>query len=148
MGGLFVLDTVGFINFFRDFFQEEEKLSIKVRQIIELCFDYDHPDYKLSIPGVVFIEIFEKFLKGKETVLQFRYEILSKIENNPDIEVKAIDKEVLKHYSNIDVNILKLEYHDKLITASALQLGSPLITCDSKITEYIQKSHSPIPLLF
>jgi PIN domain nuclease of toxin-antitoxin system len=148
MAGLYVLDTVGFINFFRDFFEEEEKLSAKAREIIEFCFDYSYPQYKLSIPSVVFIEIFDKFLKGKEVVLKFRYEILSKIENNPDIEIKAIDKEVINSFCLIDDGILKLEYHDKLITASALQLGTTLITCDSKITKYITKSHNPIKLIF
>jgi PIN domain nuclease of toxin-antitoxin system len=148
MTGLFVLDTVGFINYFRFFFKEEDRLSAKSRQIIEFCFDYQRPEFKLSIPSVVFIEVFEKFLKGKENVLRFRYDILSKIENNPDIEIKSIDKEVLTTFSTIDDAIIKLEYHDKLITASALQLQVPIITCDSKISEYIKKSGTPIPLFF
>src|SRR5579871_570783 len=109
MEGLFVLDTVGFINYFKDFFNEDERLSIDARELINNCFDFESPNHKLSIPSVVFIEIFEKFLKGQEKVSQFRYEIFSKIENNPDIEIKSIDKEVLEHFCSIDDDILKLE---------------------------------------
>lgn len=148
MGGLFVLDTVGFINYFNDFFSEDNKLSPKARGIIELCFDYTQSQYKLSIPSVVLLEIFEKFLRGEDIVLKFRYEIFSKIEHNPDIEIKSIDKEVLYYYSLIDDDIIKLEYHDKLITASAIQINAPLITCDSKIIEYMSKSPKPIELIF
>ena len=149
MTGLFILDTVAFINYFNFFFNnEEEKLTPSARAIIDLCFDKNRPEYKLSIPNVVFIEVFEKFLKGVETVKKFKYEIMIGIENNEDVEIKPIDKGVLENFILINDNIIKLEYHDKLITASALQLNRPLITCDSKIREYIQKSKNPIELIF
>src|ERR1700744_5379955 len=110
MEGLYVIDTVAFINYFNEFFEEDDMLSKKTRETISFCFNVENSSYKLSIPSVVFLEIFEKFLRGAEIVKKFRYEILSKIEDNEYIEIKPIDKEVLENFICIDDNIIKLEY--------------------------------------
>ena len=148
MDGLFVIDTVGFITYFNDFFAEESKLSPKTRNIIDNCFDTTNIYCRLSIPSIVFIEIFEKFLRGEEMVKRFRFQIFNAIVTNPKIEIKSIDKEVIEVFASINDNFRKLEYHDKVILSSAMQLNCPLITNDSQIVEYLKKSRYPLQLIF
>lgn len=148
MNKLFVIDTVGFINYFNIFFGEESRMSLSTRKIIDNCFSYDYPQFKLSIPSVVFIEVFEKFLKGREIVVRFQYDIMEMIKRSSDIEVKSIDKELLTIFCSLNDDIQKLEYHDKIITASAYQLRAPIITCDMKICNYINMSTEPLDILF
>lgn len=128
----YVLDTVGFINFFNVFFGEKDILSKSTRKTIERCFSLSYNNYKLIIPSVVFIEIHKKFLKTEEDCLKFYYEIYSLVQDSEDIEVKPIEKEVLEIFSNISQEH-SLELHDRIVFSSAIQLEAPLITNDSKI---------------
>ena len=143
----FVFDTVGFINYHFDFFQQSSSLSQKTIKDIEKCFSSDFIDYKLIVPSIVFIEIFDKQLNSDERAAQFKYEILSKYLNCEDVEIKGIDKEVLEIYQNINNKIVLLETHDKIILSSAIQMQGKLITNDGKIKTYINATNE-IDLVF
>lgn len=132
MATRYVIDTVAFINYFNEFFGEEDILSSDVRRIVKKCIGIDYNHYKLIIPSIVFLEVFRKFLKSEERAKQFYYEIFIPLRDADDIEVKPIEKEVISTFSQIDSEV-DLELHDKIIFASALQLQCTLITNDPKI---------------
>ncbi len=66
MEGLYVIDTVGFINFFREFFNEDEKLSKKARQIINNCFDYTNPNLNLVFQVLYLLKFSKSSLRAKK----------------------------------------------------------------------------------
>ncbi|MCZ4221938.1 PIN domain-containing protein [Pedobacter rhodius] len=137
MTHLFVFDTVSFINYHFDFFDEKLKLSKNVVDDIKRCLSPDFLDYKLIIPSIVFVEIFDKQLKTDEKASKFKSEILSVFLDSDDVEIKGLDAEILEIFYNIDNDIIKLETHDKLILSSAIQMKAKLITNDEKIKTYI-----------
>ncbi|MDB5132390.1 MAG: hypothetical protein JWR02_2139 [Mucilaginibacter sp.] len=133
----FVFDTVGFINFHFEFFNEKSKLSKRVIADIEKCLSSDYINYKLIIPSIVIVEIFEKQLNSEEKASRFKYEIMSQYFDSEDVEIKGLEKEVLEIYKNINDEIIQLETHDKIILASAIQMEGKLITNDTKIATYV-----------
>lgn len=137
----FVFDTVSFINYHCDFFNEKSRLSSGTIENLRRCFSADFVNYKLIVPSIIFVEIFDKQLKTDERAARFKSEILSKYLDCEDVEIKNIDKEVLHLYANIDNNIIKLETHDKIILSSAIQMNGKLITNDAKIKEYVEKTN-------
>lgn len=146
MSSRFVLDTVGFINYFNEFFNEANRLSPKSREILNSCFDNLNYN-KLIIPSVVFIEIYTKFLKTEEQLLKFYYTIFIILKDNQDVEIKPLEREVISIYNRIDrMNIL--EFHDKIIYASAVQLECPLISNDSKIIDVERIENNLIKIMF
>jgi len=147
MTHLFVFDTVGFINYHYDFFGEKSRLSSQIIKDIEKCLSPDFIDYKLIIPSIVFVEIFDKQLNSDEKAFMFKYEILSRYLNSDDVEIKGLDKEVLQIYHNIHNNVIQLETHDKIILSSAIQMQGKLITNDGKIKTYIDATNA-VELVF
>lgn len=140
MTHLFVFDTVSFINYHFDFFNEKLKLSKNVVDDIKKCLSPDYLDYKLIIPSIVFVEVFDKQLKTDEIASRFHSEILSVFRDSDDVEIKGLDAEILEIFYNIDNDIIKLETHDKLILSSAIQMKAKLITNDEKIKAYIDST--------
>lgn len=138
----FVFDTVGFINFHHDFFNEKLHLSQRLIEDVNKCLSPDYIDYKLIIPSIVFVEIFDKQLRTDEKASQFKYEILSKYLSCDDVEIKGIDKEVLEIYYSINNNVIQLETHDKIVLSSAIQMQGKLITNDGKITTYVEATQA------
>jgi hypothetical protein len=139
----YVFDTVSFINYYSDFFQEEDRLSPRIRREIDRCLSEDYVNHKIIIPSVVFVEIFQKQLNtsDREIAPRFKYEVFIPLADNDDVEIKGIEKEVLKVYSRIDNSVVKLETHDKIILASAAQVDGILISNDSKIKEYVESTN-------
>ena len=96
-------------------------------------------DVLLSIPSIVFIEIFDKWVIDDEFRAMFISEVLEVISQCPNIEIKPIDEEVLQMFISLNDPIVNLENHDKIILASAMALQWPLITSDSKLVRYVKK---------
>jgi len=140
MHQIFVIDTVSFINYFNDFFEEKRMLSKKASEIIDRCLNPDFENYKLIVPSIVLVEIFEKQLRTDEKAEQFKFTILKPLLDNLDVEIKGFEREVLQVFCGIDDSIVKLENHDKIILSSALQMQAPIITKDGEIQKYLNKS--------
>ncbi len=134
----YVIDTTSLISYFDDVFGGKPKISQYALRVIDRAFRDDN-SIKLSIPGIVFVEIFDKWFNDEETAAKIRSEMMAPIYDAPNIEVKPIEKEVLENFLKITDSIIKLDNHDKIILASSMMLQWPLITSDSKIIKYNRK---------
>lgn len=139
MNRLYVTDTNALIFYFSDVFEQASKLSYRASQLIECALQSSPCEIKLSIPSVVFVEIFDKWLNNEEFAAKFHYEVFNVIQQSPNIEIKPIEQEVLENMLKIGGNLSEHDIHDKLILASAMMLNCPLITTDSKVIEYVNK---------
>jgi predicted nucleic acid-binding protein len=83
----------------------------------------------IIVPTIVLGEILHVSEAGRMQV-SFQ-DVLSRIEEGDNYEIVALDLQVLKAASEIQVG---LEMHDRFVTATAKVLGLPLITKDKKIT--------------
>jgi PIN domain nuclease of toxin-antitoxin system len=135
MGKLYVIDTTSLISYYSNIFQVSSKISKKALKIIENVIKNTSYD-KISIPSIVFVEIFKKWFINEEFKSKFYYEIYTQIVNNPNIEIKPIEREVLEKMLIIDKTRVK-ENHDRIILASAMMLECPLITSDDNIIDYV-----------
>ena len=142
----YVIDSVAFINYFNQFFEENNQLSNETRKILDKCFNKRNTYYFLVIPSIVFIEIFRKFLKSEELVRKFYYDIYLSILDNETIEIKPIEKEVLQIFQKL--YDFKLEHHDRLVFATSIQLYSILITRDPDIIKYNKKRNLVPRIIF
>jgi PIN domain nuclease of toxin-antitoxin system len=140
MSALYVTDTNSLISYFDHVFKQRTYLSSKAKWIIRQAFDNPYGDVRLSIPSVVFIEIFEKWLKDEEFAAMFYYEVYKLIVDAPNIEIRPIEREVLEHLMQIGGILTKHEVHDKIILASAMTLKCPLISTDHMIISYVNES--------
>ena len=138
-----VLDTNALISYFDSVFKQASRISDEALKLIRHAFQSDS-DVVLSIPSVVFIEIYDKWVLGDEFRAMFVSEVLELILQAPNIEIKPIDEEVLENFMYLDDPEVNLENHDRIILASAMMLQWPLITSDSKILKYA-KRHRVIP---
>lgn len=94
-------------------------------------------EVKLSIPSIVFIEIFEKWLTNEEFTAKFRYEVFERVASSPNVEIKPIEQEVLECLLLLRDELGDHDLHDKIILASAMMLDCPLITTDPKLINYV-----------
>jgi predicted nucleic acid-binding protein len=133
----FVLDTCALIDYFNDVFEVDRILSPRACGLIEQALT-NAPSYvKLSIPSVVFVEIFEKWLTNEEFTAKFRYEVFERIVNSPNVEIKPLEQEVIECLLDLGDELRDHDLHDKIILASAKMLNCRLITIDSKIIAYV-----------
>jgi len=139
MVNLFVLDTNAIISYFNRIFNKGSSISESSLQIIEKAFFYEN-EVKISIPSIIFIEIFDKFCLNEELTKKIRYEIYLPIKEKENFEIRELDKEIIEHSLKLDDSIVNLESHDKIVLASALTLSCRLITSDKKIIKYIKKT--------
>lgn len=147
MDQVFVIDTNVFINYFNVMFNENDRLSSDARRIISRCLDETFPFYKLIIPSMVFVEVFDNMLRTEELLMQFRYEVFNFLNVNPYVEIKPIEKEVLERFIEIDNYENNLENHDKIILSCAMQMNCPLFTFDEKVQTYVG-STGVIPAIY
>jgi predicted nucleic acid-binding protein len=140
---LYVVDTTAIISFFYDVFQQRSAISSAALKIMEAGFS-GASNVRLSIPSIVFVELFEKWHLKAETAAQIRYEIVNKVIFAEHVEIRSLDPEVLENFIGIDDEVENLENHDKIVLASAMTLECPLITSDHKILSYVNK-HRVIP---
>lgn len=138
-----VIDTTALISYFDWVFEKPSQISDSAIKILKRAFQSES-DVILSVPSVVLVEIFDKWVRNDEFRAKFVSEVLETLLQYPNIEIKTIDKEVLQNFIKLDDEKVNLENHDKLILASAMMLGWPLITSDEKICKYVRK-HPVIP---
>ncbi len=139
----FVLDATALISYFSSVFNQRSKISPKAISLIDEAFRYQDRII-LSIPGVVFVEIFDKWFRGDESQdrefrAKFRAEVLEQVHRAPNIEIREIDAEILRMFLSLEDPNINLENSDRLILASAAVLESPLITSDKDMTKYARK---------
>ncbi len=146
MNNIFVTDTSSIISYFNKIFGVRQKLSSISRRLIEEALLTSSSNIKLSIPSVVFIEIYDKWFVKEETARKLQYEFFQVIKKSPNVEIKPIEQEVLDNVLIIGDELASHDMHDKIILASAIMLECPLITTDTKIINYIKK-HKPIPYM-
>lgn len=144
MRKLYVIDTNAVISFFDSVFQHSSKynslqpLSKRAMVNIEEALFSKETHIRLSIPTVVFIEIYEKWLISEEFCQRFFYEAFTPITQSQNIEIRPIDREVLENLLQISGTLKDHDLHDRLILASAMSLDAPLITTDRKIIRYVR----------
>lgn len=114
---LFVSDTNALISYFHKVFNVKSKLSKNARIIFDCALSNSIDNIKLSIPSVVFVEIFEKWFISEEFARKFYYEVYTPIIESPNIEIKPIEQEVLENLLRIRGNLSNHEINDKLILA-------------------------------
>jgi len=146
MRNLYVIDTNAVISFFDGVFRYSNKynklqpLSNNVMINIKEALFSRETSIRLSIPTVVFIEIYEKWLMSEEFCRRFFYEVFQPITQSPNIEIRPIDREVLENLLEIGGTMEEHDLHDRLILASAMALNAPLITTDRTIIRYIRNT--------
>ena len=147
MRELYVIDTNAIISFFDSVFKQSKKysrlqpLSKKASSLIQEALISYETTIRLSIPTIVFIEIYEKWLISEEFCMIFYHEVFIPIVNSPNIEIKPIDKEVLENLLYIGDKMQNHDLHDRLVIASAKSLNVPLITSDRAINRFISQSN-------
>ena len=150
MRKLYVIDTCCLIAFFDEIFQfapnyeGSQELSSKTKTIITQAIFSETTDIRLSIPSIVFIEIYEKWLRSEEFSRRFFYEVFSVLKQSDNIEIRPIDREVLEALIDIDGILKNHDLHDKIVLASAIILESFLITTDTDVIDYVFE-RKPIP---
>ena len=143
MAQQYVLDSSGLIAYFDDVFHQTKRLSAKVTSLIaEALYSHGTP-IRLTVPSVVFVEVFEKWLVTEEMLRKFYYEVFVPIDSSPNIEIRSIEQEVLETLLTIGAPLDKHEINDKIILASALALNCQLITCDPLIASYVDTHGLP-----
>ncbi len=140
MNVLFVIDTNCLIAYYKNVFNASCLISRRCKNIIDTALSPFPKDIKISIPSVVFIEIFEKWLKIEELSRKFYYEVFVPITNSPNIEIRQIDCEVLESLQIIRGRLEGHDLHDKLVLASAYVLKSRLMTTDSEVIKFINET--------
>lgn len=139
----FVIDTTALISYFGTVFNRDSKISQTGLGLIRQAFQ-EEGRVLLIIPSIVFVEIFDKWIRNEEFQAKIRSEVFEPIKQSPNIEIRPIDKEVLENFIILTDADIRLENHDRLILASAVALNAPLITSDRKIRKFVAK-HGVIP---
>lgn len=139
----FVIDTTTLISYFAHIFNVPSQISSRGLSYISRVFQSDS-EYLMTIPSIVFIEIFDKWFRGENTVgAEFRAKFISEIFNpikvSPNVEIRELDFEVLENFLRLNDPDINLENRDKIVLASAVVLEAPLITSDSKIKKYVER---------
>ena len=139
MNNNYVTDTDSIISYFHKIFGVKQILTSKARQIISHALVTYPSITKLSIPSVVFIEIFDKWFTDDEKSRKLRYEFYEVIKQSPNIEIKPIDQEVLENLIVLEDELSNHDMHDKIILSSAIMLNCPIITTDRTFINYLRK---------
>jgi predicted nucleic acid-binding protein len=140
MRKIYVIDTNALIFYFDSLFNQENRLSRKANNIISNAFSHRENSIKLSIPAIVFVEIYRKWLDTREFAQRFYYEVFLRCQESPNIEVRPLEAEVLFQLKKIRGSLQNHEINDKLILASAMVLECPLITFDGEITTFVNET--------
>lgn len=147
----YVIDTSGLISFFAGVFEdipgfdESSSISQKAGDAIQKAIYSFEGRVLLSVPSIVFIEIYEKWLRSGEFYREFFYEVFTPLKQSPNVEIRAIDQEVLENLLTVDGCLAEHDLHDKIVVASAITLECPIITVDRKIIEFVGSGERKIP---
>ena len=140
---LYVIDTNGLLSFFSEVFNDAPgfngapSISEKARNGIQEAVSPFEGGVLLSVPSIVFIEIYEKWLRSGEFFRKFFYEVFIPLKQSPNIEIRAIDQEVLENLLTVDGCLAEHDLHDKIVVASAMTLECIIITSDKKIIKFV-----------
>ena len=143
----YVVDTNSLIYYFSDVFGQGNFLTKNTNSILEQAFVSSTSNILLSIPSIVFVEIYEKFLVSEELMLRFYYEVFLTIKNAPNMEIRPLDKEVLENIVQIRGVLENHDLHDKIIVASAIVLECPIITTDGAIVRFSEQQRGTLKVL-
>ncbi len=138
----FIIDTTAIISYFDSVFEQGSQVTKEALRFINNAFETEYETI-LVIPGVVFVEIFDKWFRdanGEEFQAKFRAEVLEPILRAPNIEIREIDNEILEAFLTLQDQDINLENRDRLILASAVVLNTPLITSDRKLIRFVKKN--------
>jgi len=147
----YVIDTNGLLSFFSEVFEGAPEfdgapsISTTARTAIEEAVYSVEGGVLLSVPSIVFVEIYEKWLRSGEFFRRFFYEVFTPLKQSPNVEIRAIDQEVLENLLAVDGCLAEHDLHDKIIVASAITLECPIITVDHKIIEFVETGNGKIP---
>lgn len=147
----YVIDTNALISFFAVVFDDAPgfrgapSFSAKARGVIRDAIYHSDSRVLLSVPSVVFIEIYEKWLRSEEFYQKFFYEVFAPLKQSPNVEIRGIDQEVLENLLSIEGRLLRHDLHDKIIVASAMTLECSIITVDPEIIDYVESGKNNIP---
>lgn len=150
----YVIDTNGLISFFVDVFEDAPEfddspsISQKARNLVQQAVSPIEGEVLLSVPSIVFIEIYEKWLSAGEFFRKFFYEVFTPLRQSPNVEIRAIDQEVLENLLTVDGCLAEHDLHDKIVVASAITLECKIITLDQKIVEFVGSGKGKIPEAF
>jgi predicted nucleic acid-binding protein len=136
-----VIDTTALISYFTSVFEQDSQISRNGLKFIKNAFDTEYETI-LIIPGVVFVEIFDKWFRdnnGEEFRAKFRAEVFEPIRQAPNIEIREVDEETLEMFLTLQDENINLENRDRLILASAAVLNAPLITSDGKVIKFVKR---------
>ena len=145
MRRLYVADTNSIISFFSNVFKDapnyrsSPQLSQKANRIIEQAVSSNISEIRLTIPSIVFVEIYEKWLRTEEFSRKFYYNVFIPLRESNNIEIRSNDRETLESLIKIDGLLKHHDLHDKLILAAAMVLQATLITTENKIISYVQQ---------
>ncbi|MCI5130469.1 MAG: type II toxin-antitoxin system VapC family toxin [Candidatus Electrothrix sp. EH2] len=146
-----MIDTNGLISFFAEVFcdapnfDRAPEISQKTRNSVQEAVSSLESKVLLSVPSIVFIEIYEKWLRSEEFTRKFFYEIYTPLKQSPNVEIRAIDQEILENLLIVNGCLAKHDLHDKVVVASAITLECPIITFDERIIEFVENETRIIP---
>lgn len=147
MRELYVIDTCALISFFDGVFLHAKgyggspPLSRRTYNLISEAVFSRGTIVRLSILSVVFVEIYEKWLRSEEFCRMFFCEVYDPLQKSDNVEIRPLDREILEHLLRIGGSLANHDLHDRLILASAMALAAPLITTDIAVTNYVKKTH-------
>lgn len=116
----YVADTHTLVWYFLD----DSRVDKKIYNII------DNFKNLINIPTIVLAEIMFISKKGRIT-LSFE-DTLKKIQEKQNLDIVSLDVSTIKIANGIEY---ELEMHDKLILATAINLGANLITKDAELQQ-------------
>ncbi len=111
------------------YFQQSTRLSLNALTILEQAIQEDYPIYLASISVVEVAYLVEK---GKLPDIAFERLMTALIRPNPGLIVIPLDLSVAQTLRQIPRDSVP-DMPDRIIAATALWLGLPLVTCDRKI---------------
>ena len=147
----YVIDTNGLISFYSGVFSDAPgfdrapSISRKTRYTIQEAVSSSESGVLLSIPSIIFIEIYEKWLRSEEFFRKFFYEVFIPLKQSPNVEIRAIDQEVLENLLAVDGCLTGHDLHDKIVVASAITLECSIITFDREIIKFVENGEKKIP---
>jgi hypothetical protein len=144
----YILDTCALLSYFSEQVGADISVSKESLSIIDSGFN-KIDDVRLIIPNVVFIEVFDKWVRSEESMLKIKAEIFDRINSAENIEIRVLDKETLGNFSIFQYLINRdygFDNHDKQVFAAAVTMGYTLITSDRNVIDYTKylSSHPDI----
>ncbi len=144
---LYVCDTNAILSYFGHVLGAKNCLTDRGLRVMRDALCMTDNGVRLSVPSVVFIEIFDKWCMDDISVRKVYRQVFRYMAESPYVEIKSIDEEVLEAVLLIGGDLQDHEMHDKIILASAMALQCPLISSDGALKKYNAAAHA-VPEIF